>query len=926
MPTLFARSTKVQLSVCDLAASTTKVPSSYPNPSTTAKLQAVASEIAAGDVLPERPVYCKDSGSHMRFLGEFEDMPFFMVQAGMDLFMTEATGQGSRRSALGPLLSLSKRAESHETDGSDSTLITLATITTANDGDSVVADSIEQGETQAERMIGITQRAKHSSSGRRIRRPTSPTALSMGRASSVSTLAEFNTPSMQKPIFVPSIARYSARTIGPMPLALTQPALVPRALALTVFLTKESFAHSSGTKTKHVPQDIKIDVFLNGGMTASTYVPARYRGEANNFFQLTQRFSGRRVDRMAERPWVIVPPGQNVDGTLRASKRNRAAYVGAQQRWERIGKALKEEGEKFGRNQYGDVSVIGEYLASLAKFEMPEEVEHMQKGGGQKFGVIDVIITLGKGQKDMPEKGYLKEPTKLRLRGFNYHEEKKEEQDNTLGESEMEPMAGERVTIDKADPAEFPSAQFTMPIAPSAAPSATRRRQSVTRGVSGRFSRPRSKPKRIGSLPSPLTEKSSAMQVRSPPMSSSSSPVFDLSLVSTDAPVPRFTGRPEIDLPSPLPDEPISSVPSCTASRPQITRTSRSREVETANDTKLCQSGAGRNVQRQGSASSPVLDQDDVSPESPVNKSRTRNLREITKALTTRRALGRHLRSSGAHTSSDSMSTYENVFAAVEKSRRKFELSPQGKRLRTSRSSVSVVSKSSLHGSEKRSIHSLSPPAEDPNPKRQRYPHGWAVSDKPTLAEEMAHIEALSKEPSSSTKPNSEARATRLRQSSIGLPTPASTQEDQTKTDVTNAPPRKIVKLKIKGPVAPLKTFSPNTINAALPPNDLPTHPTPHNPKPTFTKIISKPRPRRPRNSTASAHLLQPSHPPWSTPELSQDSILGYAEEGPWDTRPPNPGAIAGNGDRSVYRQVKAERNGWFEESTVLMGVRFLVG
>lgn len=874
----------------------------------------------------------------MRCLGEYEDMPFFMVQAGRDMFKMETTGRVSRRPPFKPSLPSSTRAGSSNSEGSDSTLTTLATITTAHDGDSAVVDSIEQGEPQTKRSIGSSSSAKRSSSGRQIRRPTSPTALSTGRASSVLTQTEDNTPASQKSLLPPPImSRQSARGNVPLPLALTQPPLVPRALALTVFLSKDSFVHSCGTRTKQVPQDVKIDVFFNGEMTASTYVPARYRGEANNMIQLTQRFSGRRMNRMAERPWVIVPPGQNADGTLRTNKRNKAAYVGAQQRWERIGKGLKEEGEKFGRNKYGEPSVVGEYLASLAKFEMPVEVDEMQKGGGPKFGVIDVVITLGKGQKDEPEKGYLKEPTKLRLRGFNDDEVRKQE-DKAVKKSETEPLTERNILL---IPFKAPSTEFATPFAPSAAPSAIRRRQSIALVAPNPISRSRPRPKRIGSLPTISTENFSAMQVRSPPMSSSPVSGLDLSLVPAGAPMPKFTGRREIDLPSPLPSGSSSSIPSSALGRSRRTKIPHSRKVRAAMDTDICGTEAEHNLQKQGTASSPTLSQRAFSPDVSMATPSSSSTSKINRPQN-RRGTATTLTDDGLTSVEDSgiddgrassyrMEPFQEVLAAIGERRRKFARSRQRTKSGTSTSAVPM---SPPKIPEKRYKHSLSAPIEMPNPKRQRYPKGWAVSDKPTLAEEMANIEALSKEENSAAILDGATRATRLRQSSTGLSTPAATEKTQAQTDAAETPPRKIVKLKIKGPAVPLKTFPPTTpatANAEGAVHNMPTQAPQEqiSPKPTQDppsakstnkpKSSTKPHPRRRRRPAANTHLPPNPVPFWPTPALSQDSILSYAEEAAWKTG-------ASGGDRGVYRQIKAERNGWFEESGVLMGVRFLVG
>lgn len=56
----------------------------------------------------------------------------------------------------------------------------------------------------------------------------------------------------------------------------------------------------------------------------------------------------------------------------------------------------------------------------------------------------------------------------------------------------------------------------------------------------------------------------------------------------------------------------------------------------------------------------------------------------------------------------------------------------------------------------------------------------------------------------------------------------------------------------------------------------------------------------------------------WKMPELSKDSVVSFAEEGPWRT--------SGNGKGGVWRQIRSARPGYFKESEVLFGVRYLIG
>lgn len=159
---------------------------------------------------------------------------------------------------------------------------------------------------------------------------------------------------------------------------------------------------------------MKIAVYFNGEFCGSSFVPERHRGPAYTMNEHIVRFSGRRIARLIEKPWVYVPPGQNPDKSIRDHKRTRGAYAGASPRWEAISQMLEAEAGSMGGGDDDGYPVLGEYLSSLVKLQMPPEVEEMQKVGGAKFGVIDVIIITGKGHKDGANGTMLQEPTHLR--------------------------------------------------------------------------------------------------------------------------------------------------------------------------------------------------------------------------------------------------------------------------------------------------------------------------------------------------------------------------------------------------------------------------------------------------------------------------------------------------------------------------------
>lgn len=195
------------------------------------------------------------------------------------------------------------------------------------------------------------------------------------------------------------------------------PILTPHALCLTVFLSERSFRPKLDPKSnRKIYHDVKIDVYFNGELSGSSLVLGRCHTDAHLFDEQIVRFSGRKISRYVEKPWVMVPSGQTPDGNLRVPKRSKGPYLGATQRWAELAQSLEAEAEKGGRNELGELSILGRYLSSLAKLAMPSEVEGMQKAGGPKFGVIDVVVTSGKGHKDNSSHTQLLHPTPMRVK------------------------------------------------------------------------------------------------------------------------------------------------------------------------------------------------------------------------------------------------------------------------------------------------------------------------------------------------------------------------------------------------------------------------------------------------------------------------------------------------------------------------------
>ncbi|KAF1851389.1 uncharacterized protein K460DRAFT_273943 [Cucurbitaria berberidis CBS 394.84] len=177
----------------------------------------------------------------------------------------------------------------------------------------------------------------------------------------------------------------------------------PRALVLHVQLSNKTFA--SGMDS--IRTQLKIDVFFNGQLSSCLFFPIHdVRSGAKSIHQV---FAGTRIDFLAERPWVVLPPGVTADGNMRRVNK----VSSAQQRWQQICQALQNESDERGKDKAGSISPSAEFLTALANMQMPAQVREMQKPDGRQFGVIDLVISAGNGRKVTSGTSYLKAPQRL---------------------------------------------------------------------------------------------------------------------------------------------------------------------------------------------------------------------------------------------------------------------------------------------------------------------------------------------------------------------------------------------------------------------------------------------------------------------------------------------------------------------------------
>lgn len=891
MPTLYSRLTTVQLSTSDLAEAITARPVTHQSTEATDNVRDAIGGLIKGSrdaTLTEDPLYTDDEQSHIRFLGRNQNMPFFMVHAGKDYFNLDDNGRRTRRPARLP--SVNDRNKS----AVDESLPPRAT------SKNVLKNS---SDFQSERI------------GLKIRFLPHGTNLNQFAGDSA-----------------------VENSSGQVPNGASLP-LKPHALCLTVFLSNASFLRKYDPKLgKTTANDVKIDVYFNGELCSSAYCPERYRAAAYTMTELIIRSSGRRVGRLIEKPWVITPPGQDLDDTLREDKGSgsHGIYTGAMERWAALSKTLTLEAEKSGRDTNGELSVGGEYLASLARLQMPPRVGEIQKEGGPKFGVIDVVVISGRGQKDDASSPQLTEPTALRVKRYGsevsqFMKPRREVNPTSIskekrrGHADAE-IAAQALSIGTTGPRNATKLTFTTPLTTRSDFAFGPRSDTPYLGpANGSYDD-------IEGL-SNITAKATQMNRRaSMPIRQSQSPRDQYR--DTDGHSRSILGQQNAD------PNPISRV--------------RGRSTMLNELAALVADGKAASLVA-GEATLPTrlrkpLPKPQTSTEL-LETSRTQR-RTSLPVRPSRRTMSPGSRLPGqVRLSQNARARARNGMGAF--ARPHDSSSPDNPR--------KYVPQKSYKGPEP------SPPPEQLPPKRARMSYAMVVDDKRTLAEEMAAIEEeAQKELETAVVGGSyqSMRSTRSKYASTAASPPATSPITQSPTGMISSSPNlqispNKVKLKLSAPAPPTPTKTYSYSSSPAPQSILPTRsaplkrsralstppapdpmpanihtpsqgnpqtttsppltsstPDPNNPSPSNLpssptgppNADPKPRARhRRRNGHERAPGVETFDANFKVPELSRDCVITYAGPG-------------------VVRQVKGERGGWFVEEEVVMGVRFLVG
>jgi hypothetical protein len=344
MPTYHIHGTTVKLYVWDPHQSPSKVEVS--------QIASTPLDAAYGrDVEPLKEEYFQGHEG-VEFLGS--DMPFFLVQAGKDLFFNRRQNSGVAELSSPPdEQSRELQASSNEVDDDDSTLSSMSS--------SMFADLFPpETEQNSSPNIGLDES--------NLRTATSQLTY---------TVSTKNNKKKKYRGWVNLKPKMESQDIVSKPITTATP------MKCNIELSKTSFLKSLCTSDQ---QDLCVNIFYNGQLAHSRVLR---QNTACSFTaeEKEQPFAGRRIDTNLEVPWVILPMTE-YDTIVASSAQVSSSF---EERWNNVNELLLQEAGHWGHAGKFEMfrAPVGEYLEELSKRPMPESMKGKDTVAC-KAGIIDV--------------------------------------------------------------------------------------------------------------------------------------------------------------------------------------------------------------------------------------------------------------------------------------------------------------------------------------------------------------------------------------------------------------------------------------------------------------------------------------------------------------------------------------------------------
>lgn len=157
----------------------------------------------------------------------------------------------------------------------------------------------------------------------------------------------------------------------------------PYALVLQVGTDLGAWPGHKASSTQKT--DMKIEVWLNGSLVQVLFINRQRWGPIHK-----HRFAGTRMHRQIEAPWIY-----------RSAAQAGTSALTAEQRWESVAKLLAKQVGSRGVDKLGNLPPSADFLQALSKVKFPDRLKDQAN-----LGILDIIITTGKGNKLSPSHAY----------------------------------------------------------------------------------------------------------------------------------------------------------------------------------------------------------------------------------------------------------------------------------------------------------------------------------------------------------------------------------------------------------------------------------------------------------------------------------------------------------------------------------------
>ncbi|KAL8768820.1 MAG: hypothetical protein Q9194_005605, partial [Teloschistes cf. exilis] len=411
MPTYYARSLNIRLSVADLVKTTTAYPVTGLSAAGIVQKDRALDQFerdAETGTLAETPLPVDDDnndGLRLGFIGKCQSLPLIMVHAKPKYpFSTTSPNDRSRGKRPPPLVIDTQVADGYDSPLSDLSSPPLSPLPASDGSNPQAAEPVEQRDQNITRAP-ITHQLDGTADSENAGLSWAGTPGQQQWPNAGNSKAPGPTHDHKNSVLWSGQesslhAPYGEESSPPS----------PQALCVRVMPGINAFR----SPAPGADQDLKFDVFLDGELCTSTSMSKiLFAKEKSRII-----FSGARIGQVIEKPWCLMPPARMAYGGPNPSSAQGHIVEFAQSRWKHVSQKLVLAAKLTGPSIDSELPVLGQYLQALASVKMPGALPGMLTTNMTGFAVIDVVVSTGKLDTKEQSSPYLKQPTYLPIHGF----------------------------------------------------------------------------------------------------------------------------------------------------------------------------------------------------------------------------------------------------------------------------------------------------------------------------------------------------------------------------------------------------------------------------------------------------------------------------------------------------------------------------